>query len=479
MLSRHALWVAAATLAMSASLLGQSTISVNSGLIQYTSGAVTVGDQPVHKTTTNILSLKKDDVLATGADGAAEVLMTPGVFVRMVGEASLRMDSISLADTRVTVLTGSVMVECVELIKDDHVTFFVSAVPGSPAIEVRKPSLFRIDATPPQVSVVQGEVFAAGVTVTKNRTLALNAAVLHAEKFKLNKQEDLYMFSEARSADSAYASNVASHSLYAAGGTCFGSSWYFMNPVSMYAYLPCNGFNNFFGYPFFGVNYGYMYGGIPYYYPPPIIFCGSHGCPQAPPKQQNPNTSLPGKPPVAVSSNGVGLASNAVRMASLLSNAAASPAAKPANGLMKVPAFTGVTNTQPTFVTVSRASYLANLPQSGGDAVRSPNMNVLGPMSGGQTSNGRPASSNRYMAATSLSASHAAASGSNRGAGASFGGGASSGGTHYSGGGTVSSGRSSSSGGFVGGGGAGGGFSGASRGSSVGSVSSSSGSGHK
>jgi hypothetical protein len=404
--SRYSLFAGAATLAMSAPLLlAQYTISAHSGLIQYTSGAVTAGGQPVKKMTTNVLSLKNGDVLATGADGAAEVLMTPGVFVRMVGNSSLRMDSISLADTRVTVLTGSVMVECAELIKGDNVTFFVSSVDGSPSVELRKKSLFRIDAQPAQVAVLQGEVFAGGATVSKDKELELGAVAVQPMKFKLNKQEDLYMFSEARSADSAYASNVVSQSLYSAGGTCLGSSWYYMNPVSMYAYLPCNGFAGMFGYPFFGVNYGYMYGGIPYYYAPPGIVANTPPAPAKP---------LPAQPkaPVTTSERAVQAASS--------------------NGLMKVPAFVSVLNTKPTYMTVSRASYLANIP-GGEPSSSASNSHLAGPaLSSNRTT------TNRYMAATSLSSAPSVSGHGGGGvrAGTSYGG--SSGGGHYAGGSSVS-----------------------------------------
>ncbi len=390
MSSRFTLFVAATALAMPTQLLfAQYTISVHSGQIQYTSGAVTVGGLPIQKTTTNILSLKNGEVLATGADGAAEVLMTPGVFVRMVSDSSLRMDSISLADTRVTILTGAVMVECAELIKGDNVTFFVGPVPGAPSVELRKQSLFRIDAQPPKVSVLRGEVFAGGVTVTKDKMLALGLPVLQPEKFRLNKQDDLYLFSEARSADSAYASNVVSQSVYNAGGTCLGSSWYYMNPVGMYAYVPCDAYAGMFGYPFYGVNYGYQYFGIPYYCPPPGIFKPS---PKYPPKP------LPIHP--------------------------AAPVVTPErSSLIKVPAFVSVLETKPTTMWVSRATYVPNMPGAA-------NQSLSGVYGAASARGG--ATVNRYMAATSL---HGAPSQAGRGASSQgYGGGGYSGSAHYGGG---------------------------------------------
>src|SRR5271163_726951 len=115
-------------------LPAQSAISLHSGLLQYTSGSVLIENKPVLKTTTNLLGVKKGETLTTGADGAAEVLLTPGVFVRMVEGSAIRMDSVALTDTRVSILHGSVMVECDEISKDSNVSFLVSGH----EIEVRK-----------------------------------------------------------------------------------------------------------------------------------------------------------------------------------------------------------------------------------------------------------------------------------------------------------------------------------------------------
>src|SRR5271154_1713231 len=90
-----------------APLIAQYTISLHSGSIQYSTGTVLIDDQPFQKTTTNAPVVKKGERLTTGTDGIAEVLLTPGVFVRMVGNSGLRMDEVLLSDTRVALLQGS------------------------------------------------------------------------------------------------------------------------------------------------------------------------------------------------------------------------------------------------------------------------------------------------------------------------------------------------------------------------------------
>jgi hypothetical protein len=255
---------------------GQLTISTHSGLIQFTSGSVFLDDNEIHKTTTNSLEMKQASVLRTGKDGNAEVLLTPGVFLRLAPDSSVRMDANSLSDTRVALLSGSAMVECDELLKGNSVAFTIA----DKRIEFQKNGLFRLEANPPAIAAIKGEAYVAGdvnMTVKKGKLLQLDSAVPQLSKLHLNKKADeLYQFSDARSADSAYATGVTASSLFSSGYSCTGglsSSWYYMRPVGMYSYLPCSGaFTSPFGYSFLGLNSGYLWSGPNYYAPPMGMF---------------------------------------------------------------------------------------------------------------------------------------------------------------------------------------------------------------
>jgi hypothetical protein len=422
MVSRLPLLGVVALLA-SPALFAQYTISLHSGSIQYSSGTVLIDDQPFQKTTTNAPVVKKGERLTTGADGIAEVLLTPGVFVRMVGNSSLRMDEVLLSDTRVAVLRGSLMVECAEMIKGNSVVFTLAGQ----TVEIRKPGLFRLEANPALVSVVHGEVFVTGglnATVTSGKQLALESAVASLQKSALSK-DDLYQFSEARSADSAYASNVASNSLFSSGSTCMGSTWYWMNAVGMYSYIPCGNYMSPFGYPFFGVNNGYLYDGVPYYYAPPGLFLGGAGFGYGPGGiaylPPSGPSGLPGHRPKPVAP------ALSPRSAASPAGAARSSAAG-SNSFLKIPAFRDVLSTRPAEISVSKAAYIARA---------------------GST---RPTAENRFLSATSLH--RESASGSTKASATLFGRGSSSN-SHvaaYSGGGSVRALSASAGGGYSGGG---------------------------
>ncbi|HEX4229135.1 MAG TPA: hypothetical protein VHZ07_10720 [Bryobacteraceae bacterium] len=273
----RALMVAAVGFSIAAAGSAQYTISAHSGLVQLTMGTVYLKDQPIHKTITNLINVGDGDVLRTGQDGLAEVLLTPGVFLRVGHSASIRMDSNSLTDTRMTVLTGSAMVEADELLPDNKLSFQVGNVP----VQVVKKGLYRLDGNPAAVATIDGELFVGGTineAVKKGKDLRMDASDAELAKLHVDKKEDLYAFSKARSEDSAYATGVTSSSFaqsgYSAASGC-SSSWYFMGSVGMYSYLPCGGIlGSPFGYGFYGLNSAYLWDGPGYYIPPYALLSG-------------------------------------------------------------------------------------------------------------------------------------------------------------------------------------------------------------
>src|SRR5512139_705316 len=71
-------------------VFSQSVISAKSGLIHYAQGAVYVGDTAVKSKTGQFPQINEKQELRTEA-GRAEVLLSPGVFLRVGEESSFRM----------------------------------------------------------------------------------------------------------------------------------------------------------------------------------------------------------------------------------------------------------------------------------------------------------------------------------------------------------------------------------------------------
>ncbi len=81
--------------------------------------------------------------------------MTPGVFLRVGENSSVRMVANKLTDTRVEMISGSALVECAEVMKDNMVTFIFR----NKTVSLQKRGLFRIDTDPPTLKVYDGEAY--------------------------------------------------------------------------------------------------------------------------------------------------------------------------------------------------------------------------------------------------------------------------------------------------------------------------------
>src|SRR3981081_3023063 len=79
---------------------GQFVISAKSGLINYVEGRVLVDGEPVVNKPGVHSEMKARSELRS-KDGRAEVLLNPGVFLRMGENSTVRMASNHLADTRI------------------------------------------------------------------------------------------------------------------------------------------------------------------------------------------------------------------------------------------------------------------------------------------------------------------------------------------------------------------------------------------
>jgi uncharacterized membrane protein YgcG len=256
-----AVWGSAITVASA-----QSVISAKSGLIHYAEGRVYLGDQLVETKFGSFPDIKENAQLRT-EEGRAEVLLTPGVFLRVSENSAFRMVTNRLIDTRVEFLSGSILVEADELLKDNGVTI----VYNDYAIRLEKKGIYRFDSDPAALRVYQGEVTAEinGKTeeVKEGHLLAMNGE-LKLARFNKDDVDDLYRWSNRRSQYLAMA-NVSAAKSVMDSGTYWGSSnWYFNPYFNMFTFIPGRGaYYSPFGYAFwspFSV-YSYLYSPAFYY----------------------------------------------------------------------------------------------------------------------------------------------------------------------------------------------------------------------
>lgn len=131
---------------------GQSVISTHSGLVHFFEGTVYLGDRPLESHPGKFSSVPRGGELRT-EDGRAEVLLTPGVFLRLGARSAIRLVSNDLADTQVELLGGSAIVDSAEPNADTSVTLLYKDW----KIHFLRKGVYRIDSDPPLLSVQQGE----------------------------------------------------------------------------------------------------------------------------------------------------------------------------------------------------------------------------------------------------------------------------------------------------------------------------------
>src|SRR5581483_5247086 len=80
------------------------------GAINYVEGQVSINGQNLNRTSAGSTVLGPNQVIETG-QGYAEVLLTPGAFLRVGHNSEVRLITAGLADTKLAVIHGSAMLE--------------------------------------------------------------------------------------------------------------------------------------------------------------------------------------------------------------------------------------------------------------------------------------------------------------------------------------------------------------------------------
>jgi len=279
MSARHLLISAVAGTLFSTVAFAQSVISAHSGTLHYFDGAVTIDGTVVEHHAGKFPEVKENSVLRTEL-GRAEILLTPGVFLRLGEKSAIRVLDNRLLTTRIEFLEGTAMIESDSpdtSVKDPVVTLIYKDY----SIQPVKFGLFELTSSPGVLRVYKGQASIVGgqnrVIVKEGRQVPFSAALL-VEKFDDKNIDDLYLWTRDRSshlsaANMASARSVANQSM-SGGGLFgfnnsynplaayrgFGGGWYYNPYLGMYTYLPRNGTAwSPFGYGYFSANTIFAY----------------------------------------------------------------------------------------------------------------------------------------------------------------------------------------------------------------------------
>lgn len=254
---------------LSAFSYGQNANSAGPGTLNYIEGQAALNGQQLSSQSVGTTKLAPNQSIST-SNGKAEVLLTPGVFLRLGANSSVEMISPNLTKTEVRLVQGRVDVEVDQLYSQN---LLLVDMPNGQA-HLMKQGLYGFDVGNSTLRVFDGEaeIYPGSnlntdikpIKVKGGRQISFSDDALKPTHFdKDGAKDDLYNWSSLRSEYLGEA-NVNLAQEYA-GAASFYPGWYWAGGPFGYTWLPGSGlFWNPFGYGFYSPYYiyggGFIYG---------------------------------------------------------------------------------------------------------------------------------------------------------------------------------------------------------------------------
>jgi len=253
---------------LSAVAFAQNTVSARPGTLNYVEGQASIEGRQLTSGSNSNTSLQSGETLST-SNGKAEVLLTPGIFLRVGANSTVKMVSPNLTQTEIRLEQGRANVEVDQIYQQNRILI---DLPNGQT-QIMKKGLYAFDAGNSSVSVFDGQanVYPGSdlqadvkpIEVKGSRQLILTGDAEKPQRFNKDQaQDDLYKWGSLRSQYLGEA-NLSLASEYA-GSSGFYPGWYWAGGPYGYTWLPGNGlFRNPYGYGFYSPYY--VYGGGPIY----------------------------------------------------------------------------------------------------------------------------------------------------------------------------------------------------------------------
>ena len=251
---------------------GQQMRQAVPGAVNYVEGAVYLNGSQLNSNDIGNAALQPGEQISTGR-GKAEILLTPGVFLRLDDNSSAKMVSPDLALTQVELEKGRAGIEVDEIHDQNNLQLIVANV----TTRLDKRGYYEFDADKPAARVFKGEAHVEvgdgkWKQIKGHHELALTegqalTGVKPASFDEDDAKGNLYNWSSLRSQYMAEANNQMAAEYT---GPYAGPGWYWDPWAFNYVYMGFGPFASPFGWGFypFGGYYGGYYYGHPRFYGP-------------------------------------------------------------------------------------------------------------------------------------------------------------------------------------------------------------------
>lgn len=246
-------WLAVFVVAGASFAMAEPTRMPRPGILNSVQGQVTFDGRPAQARPLRQEKLRSGQMIRTRR-GKAEMLLTPGSYLRIGRNSEVRMISRSLENTRVKVIKGRALLDA----EADYKHSLVIIMDGT-TTRIEKKGIYGFNANQEIVSVLHGKaaVYEDGsrIVLKKKRQLDITAQQPF-EVQKLNKRafksSALYRWNEVRNRYESRARKSVRHSI-AQTGHWYGPGWYWSRFWGFYAYVPTA---RAYVAPFYGPDYG-------------------------------------------------------------------------------------------------------------------------------------------------------------------------------------------------------------------------------
>src|SRR5579862_4614583 len=238
------------------------------GTINYVEGTAFLDGQPLHGNQAGNATVEAGQELRT-ANGKAEILLTPGVFLRLNDNSTIKMVTPNLTLTQVELEQGRAGIEVDEIHDQNNLEVIDAGV----TTRLDKTGYYEFDAGKPTAMVFKGQA-KTQVADGKWRTIKGDHELLltggpNGQSLAKEKPadfdgagDDLYNWSRLRSEYLAEANNQLAGEYSYAG---YGPGWYW-NPYGWgYTFIGADPFYSPFGWGFYPFGWGGWYGGWGWY----------------------------------------------------------------------------------------------------------------------------------------------------------------------------------------------------------------------
>lgn len=246
----------------------QSANQGRPGTINYVEGQASLEGRQVSSKSVGQTELQAGQYLST-ANGKVEVLLTPGVFLRLGADSTVKMVTPDLTHTEVLLERGRAEVEADHLYSQNRI--LIDQKGGQ--TQIVKNGLYEFNADDNTVRTFDGKAVVypgdnlqsdvKPVEVKGGRQIAMTGEPTRPVKFDRDRSEDdLYRWSSLRSQYLGEASEnlAAQYAGYGPGFGGFAPGWDWDPALYSYTWLPGGGpFFSPFGYGFYSP--GFLYGG--------------------------------------------------------------------------------------------------------------------------------------------------------------------------------------------------------------------------